>query len=506
FASPAISGPSNKRGRRCCGTNTHDTGRIGNNSRSIHIQTDTLMKTRHDIQFCLDEEKTEFNQYWYSPKTINVLLDEVRHHATACAFLSTPSLYFTLVGERDEAMTNKDDVDTEGTAAALAAGGAAASLITSSRLFEFDRQWEKDPGFVHYDFHKPDHVPVQHFAAFDYVLADPPFITEDVWAAYVQTAKLLLRPGGKLLLTTVMENHTMLESLLDAPLFIAPFRPAIPHLTYQYVCFTNYKFTRLAQVNSELPPEDPKILAATQMANDLRESEREFTAQMRQRDRQGEQPLPAAQRHDVPSAMMADIPACDMKWGYVPAGLTVYANGSETPPEETGDQDYGSAYREIESLRGMLDKFKRLIDLSQKHLDALSRLQQKCTEQDGKGVSATDFAMVAAKEEFNTKIEEMRGVIKSVEASEVRLTAEGGETALNHIAAMKECVEAYAALPLERQKLNELAADATRKYKSPVFNRMKELLQLLKEIKKQNQNQKQQEGTSAMAAEENYSS
>ncbi|ESL11376.1 hypothetical protein TRSC58_00875 [Trypanosoma rangeli SC58] len=436
------------------------------------------MKTRCDMQFSMGEEKAELNQYWYSPHTIRALLAEVLHHATACAFLSTPSLYFALV------------CDPEGTgvtdASASVAGGAAAALAASSRLFEFDRQWEREPGFVHYDFHKPEQVPVQYLAAFDYILADPPFITEDVWTAYVQTARLLLRPGGKLLLTTVLENHTMLEGLLDAPLFIAPFRPAITNLTYQYVCFTSYKATRLAQVNSELPPEDPKIMAATLMANDLRESEREFTAQMRQRDRQGEVPLPVTQHYDAPSTDLADLPISAMKWGYIPAGLTVYANGDKAPPANSGDHDYGSVYREVEALRVMLDNFKRLIDLSQKHLDVLLRLQHKCKRQEeGEDSSAAETALLAAKEAFAKTLEEMRGIVTSVESSEARVAAESGVVAPGYISAMKECVEAYAAVPLQKRWLNELAADATRKFKSPVFNRMKELLQRLKEIKRQ---------------------
>ncbi|RNF26660.1 methyltransferase [Trypanosoma conorhini] len=432
------------------------------------------MQTGNDVQFRIDEEKAELNQYWYSPHTISAIVAEVRHHATACAFLSTPSLYFALL---------RDPAGEDGTA-------TAAALAADSRLFEFDRQWEADPGFVRYDFHRPEQVPVQYLAAFDYVLADPPFITEDVWTAYVQTAKLLLRPGGRLLFTTVLENHTMLEGLLDAPLFIAPFRPAITHLTYQYVCFTNYSATRLARVNSELPPEDPKIMAATQMANELRESEQEFTAQARQRDRQGEAPLPAAQHHDTPSDALADLPISAMKWGYIPAGLTVYADGGEAPPAESGNRDYGSVYREIEALRVMLDNFKRLIDLSQKHLDRLLRLQQRCGRQEGEEASsAAEAALLAAKEAFAKALGEMREIVTSVESSEACVAAESGAAAAasSYVAAMKECVEAYATVPLQKQRLNELAADATRKFKSPVFNRMKELLQRLKEIKRQHQ-------------------
>ncbi|KEG07307.1 hypothetical protein DQ04_10231000 [Trypanosoma grayi] len=485
----------------------------------------SVTTTRHGVRFDSNVEKAEHNQYWYTPHTVRALLDEVRHHATACAFLSTPSLYFALM----DASASNDDGNNESSTSGE--DGAAAQLRAKSRLFEYDRQWEMEPGFVHYDYHKPEHVPVQHLGAFDYVLADPPFITEDVWTAYVHTAKLLLRPGGKVLFTTVMENHTVLEGLLDAPLFIASFRPAIAHLTYQYVCFTNYGATRLAQANAELPPEDPKITAAIQMANDLRESEQAFTAQMRQRDRKGEQPLPAALHHqqqeqqnrstmeETPvgngngnnAAAMADIPLSAMKWGYIPEGLTMYANGNDAPPAERsgsdGTDEYGDAYRGVVALRETLDAFKRHIDLAQKHLDQLLKLQQKRAKQDqGKmaELSATDAAFAAGREQLTATLESMRGFIVTAEASEARLADVCGETVLSYIAAMKECVEAYAKVEVRKQELSELAADATRKYKSPVFNRMKELLQRLKEIKKQHQQQQQQqkeEGQSTVACD-----
>jgi hypothetical protein len=41
-------------------------------------------------------EKRDLNQYWYSPHTIAVMVQEIEEHATKVAFLSTPSLWFSL--------------------------------------------------------------------------------------------------------------------------------------------------------------------------------------------------------------------------------------------------------------------------------------------------------------------------------------------------------------------------------------------------------------------------
>jgi hypothetical protein len=136
-------------------------------------------------------EKAEHNQYWYSQRTIAAMLagvDEVLSGAAdgaagatgggaprRVAFLSTPSLYFSMP-------------------AAARAGGVAGG---GHAVLDFDdAQFGSDPGFVHYDFHKPTELPDALRGAFDLVVVDPPFITEEVWRAYAATANFLLKGGG----------------------------------------------------------------------------------------------------------------------------------------------------------------------------------------------------------------------------------------------------------------------------------------------------------------------
>lgn len=119
-----------------------------------------------------------------------------------CAFLSTPSLYFSLPPEK-----RKGHV-----------------------VMDYDKQsFDHDSGFVFYDFNKPeggsrtmelvlaacatqspatvDHrshlrptafadIPAHLHGQFDLVVIDPPFIVEDVWRKYAVSAKILLRGGG----------------------------------------------------------------------------------------------------------------------------------------------------------------------------------------------------------------------------------------------------------------------------------------------------------------------
>ncbi|CAJ1007200.1 putative N6-adenine methyltransferase [Leishmania naiffi] len=518
--------------------------------------------------------KVEFNQYWYSRNTIHHLVREVCHHATACAFLSTPSLFFAL-DERRGDETAEDE-------------SRLKQLRHSSRVFEYDLQWSSDPCFVHYDFHQPEQVPVQYMAAFDYVVADPPFITADVWTQYAATAKLLLKEGGKLLFTTVPENHSLLENLLDRPLFIADFYPLVEHLTYQYVCFLSYEPTCLAQPNTELPEVDAKMVAAIHMANDLRSSEKEFALQMAQRKREGEERLPTAaferdnelarnptvreRANAERNAVNWDtIPIEKMEWGYIPEGLTVYPEGNVPPAEvrqwavagnsdelaataSSASENFGPEYNACLRLRTNLDTFKSSIDAMQRHMDAQMKLRHQrvklskeltmlkeaskphgdTAENAASAVTAAAadsaaFAIEAQVAEATNAIEvnererverldEMTLLARQIEKEEAALaaltlqplssfptemaatgdadtdpTGASGKSSLStatlhHIlyaSAMTECIQAYRTVEAKRVPLQELAADATRRFKFPIFARMTELLQRMKELKQQ---------------------
>jgi hypothetical protein len=401
--------------------------------------------------FDISSERSDLNQYWYSSSSIASMVAEIEMHATKAAFLSTPSLFFSLTNGK---------------------------LRESSCVFEFDKQWERDPGFVFYDFNFPDRIPVQLMGQFDYIIVDPPFITREVWVKYMETVKLLLVPkGGKVLFSSILENHSILEEMLDAPLWIARYRPSIPHLTYQYHLFLNYLNSKLEMENAELPPEDAKIRAALRMANDLRESETQFAAQMRNRDRAGEQLLPLEQ----PSSASDDQPVGGgggrvMKWTRVPEGLTMYANGADAPPP-TGDgstADFGPEYARLVAFRNSLEQFKRGVDQSQRHLDKLLKLSASA-KQDSEEYRSETAARMALLDSMSTII------ISLAAAAPGGSSNSSGDASLLRV--MEDCVREYREVPIIKDRLQELAADATRKFKSPLFNRQKELLQEIKKAK-----------------------
>ena len=67
--------------------------------------------------------------------------------------------------------------------------------MNDSCFVQYDKKWESDRGFVHYDFNEPENVPASLLGTFDVVVIDPPFITREVWEKYAITAHLLLKAG-----------------------------------------------------------------------------------------------------------------------------------------------------------------------------------------------------------------------------------------------------------------------------------------------------------------------
>jgi len=237
-------------------------------------------------------EKLKLNQYWYSIPTIETLVEEIEERATKVAFLSTPSLFFSLKNQE---------------------------LANNSILFDYDEMWASHPCFVKYDYKHVEHIPKEYHGVFDYVVIDPPFVTDVVWELYAKAAKLLLCEGsheiivpsstlmndcdvveasfldkaesrisrtsinfeqigdincdgkvsvkvpkGKVLLTTIPEHVQFLHQLLGAS--IRRFRPSIPNLIYQYSLYTNYPSAILNKLNPEIDPHTykppPRLSAA----------------------------------------------------------------------------------------------------------------------------------------------------------------------------------------------------------------------------------------------------
>ena len=47
-------------------------------------------------------EKEEFNQYWFSEMTIDFIINQVERYGKTIAFISTPSIFFSVTPEVQE--------------------------------------------------------------------------------------------------------------------------------------------------------------------------------------------------------------------------------------------------------------------------------------------------------------------------------------------------------------------------------------------------------------------
>ena len=198
------------------------------------------------------KERSDLNQYWYSPATIEAIVGEIQDlqdasdeqdtttigtTSTRClaVLVSCPSIYFAL----------------------------PKHLQALCVVLDIDTQWNNDPGFHQFDFEldPKEQLPGTFLNNFKMVIIDPPFITEEVWIKYANTAQWLSNgPDCRIICTTIHENATMMQRLLH--LHPRKFRPSIPNLVYQYCTFTNFESTRLDTLNFEIDQEDWTLAVA----------------------------------------------------------------------------------------------------------------------------------------------------------------------------------------------------------------------------------------------------
>ncbi|KAL0221922.1 hypothetical protein RCL1_001776 [Eukaryota sp. TZLM3-RCL] len=168
------------------------------------------------------KENSNFNQYWYSSKTIEVFLRELKS-AERVACVCCPSIYYSLPKEIQEV----------------------------SYLFDLDTKFAKNNDrFVCYDLLNHS-VPPEATPCFDFIFVDPPFVTEDVLTKVASYVHHLCHDRTRILITTIAENKDFVYTLFKQAVPQA-FKPSVPNLIYQFDCFVNYESSNLCYVNDEL--------------------------------------------------------------------------------------------------------------------------------------------------------------------------------------------------------------------------------------------------------------
>lgn len=175
-------------------------------------------------------ENENFNQYWFSEKTIEFILNQiVKQNPKKIAFVSTPSLFFS----------------------------ASDEIKEKSVLFDYDEVFLKKHKnvslFNYLDF---DETAEKYKNEFDFVVIDPPFINEEAWEKFAKFARLISLKNdedgiaSKILTCSILENEDFLKKFLD--LQLKTFKPLVPHLVYQYNFYANYDDEELNMINEEV--------------------------------------------------------------------------------------------------------------------------------------------------------------------------------------------------------------------------------------------------------------
>lgn len=171
-------------------------------------------------------ENADYNQYWYSEKTIHFIINQIqKHKANKVAFVACPSLFFSV----------------------------PENLQDNCYLFDIDETLiKKHKNGVLYDFNDGDfETKFPNLKnIFDFIVIDPPFVTEEPWKKFSDFAKFLMGKDCKILVSTILENQDKLKNMLGVS--VRNYKPSIPHLVYQYNFFSNYEDEELNKLNPEI--------------------------------------------------------------------------------------------------------------------------------------------------------------------------------------------------------------------------------------------------------------
>uniref|UniRef100_A0A1I8BVS3 Protein-lysine N-methyltransferase n=1 Tax=Meloidogyne hapla TaxID=6305 RepID=A0A1I8BVS3_MELHA len=80
------------------------------------------------------------------------------------------------------------------------------------KLFEYDKRFQQryPTSFIHYDYRNPLNIDKYYSEYFDFIIADPPFLSDECFIKVAQTIRILAKPKFKLIFCT----GTIMEDLL----------------------------------------------------------------------------------------------------------------------------------------------------------------------------------------------------------------------------------------------------------------------------------------------------
>jgi hypothetical protein len=171
-------------------------------------------------EVALLSEDWRLSQFWYDRETAETVSKEVlalssELDSPSVACLACPTLF---------AYLKKIDGDM------------------SVKLLEFDKRFELyGSDFTFYDYNQPEELPSSLKQAYQIVVADPPYLSQECLEKVAQTISFLMKPGQKsylLLLTGAVQSERASELLGLRPCGFRPHHTS--KLGNEFRLFTNY--------------------------------------------------------------------------------------------------------------------------------------------------------------------------------------------------------------------------------------------------------------------------
>ena len=178
--------------------------------------SDRMVESNTNAFLKLTPEKEKLNQYWYSDKTIEFLINQIKKHGHTIGIVSCPSIFFSL----------------------------SSDLQEKSILFDFDPSFSTMHKNVKiFDYRNFENL-LEYENKFDFIVIDPSSIDEEPWVKFADFTKLIAKKNdgeikAKIILSSIDDNKDLLKKLLDVD--IKEHQPIIPNLIYHYHFYSNYE-------------------------------------------------------------------------------------------------------------------------------------------------------------------------------------------------------------------------------------------------------------------------
>lgn len=198
-----------------------DDDRLELSAETLKALQEFLQEKALEYEKCnVISENWQLSQFWYDePTTTQLSLAAVAlcQDSSSIALISCPTLYPSIKSQIEKEQKNIKVV-----------------------LFEYDKRFSKyGPDFVFYDYNSPLNIKSNYKNAFDVIVVDPPFLSEECLTKTAQSITLIKKSTSKLIICTGKVMEGLAVKLLNVEK--CTFEPKHQNnLANEFICLTNF--------------------------------------------------------------------------------------------------------------------------------------------------------------------------------------------------------------------------------------------------------------------------